>query len=742
MARARQTKGNEFLAALNEAQREAVLAVDGPVLILAGAGSGKTRVLSYRIAYMIASGKARPEQILAVTFTNKAAGEMRERVERLVPGAAADIWVSTFHSACARILRREGGRIALPRNFSIYDEDDQKRLIKECIGELRLPETRYHPGVVAALISQAKSAVLLPEDYAQVAEDEFQANVARVYQRYQVRLRELNAADFDDLLLMPIMIFRSHPLVMSTYQERFRFILVDEYQDTNRAQYELLKLLSSRYRNLCVVGDDDQSIYRWRGADIRNILEFERDFPDCRVYWLEQNYRSTKCILAAASSVIAHNRSRKPKELWTDGAAGEKVTIVEAQSEADEALAVIARIEREFQNGARNFRDFAVLYRTNAQSRVLEEAMRRSGIPYTVVGGVRFYERKEIKDVLAYLRVICNHQDTVSLLRIINSPARGIGEATIARLRSLSTMQGISLFEGMGRAAQVEGISPQIQGRVLHFHRLLKKYMDLRSQVSAAELVGALLDDLGILHLFKAEGTEEALNRAENVRELINGIADFCRATPGATLEDYLQEVSLLTDIDTWNDRSNVVSLMTVHSAKGLEFPVVFITGLEEGLFPIARSFESNEDLEEERRLFYVGSTRAKEKLYLCWANTRMRQGQAYSCMPSRFLGEIDQEQVVYETAGWHGRRASRKVRPTRRGEGERGQVARHMRKYEEESQVPAYLTPGCRVCHPQFGYGTVLTIARASSGTKVTVDFDDYGQKKIILEFSKMQVL
>ncbi|MGQ9560388.1 MAG: ATP-dependent helicase [Candidatus Oleimicrobiaceae bacterium] len=742
MARARETKGKELLAALNEAQREAVLAVDGPVLILAGAGSGKTRVLTYRIAYMIASGKAKPEQILAVTFTNKAAGEMRERVEQLVPGAAADIWVSTFHSACARILRREGGRIGLPRNFSIYDEDDQKRLIKECIGELRLPETRYHPGVVAALITQAKSAVLLPEDYLQVAEDEFQANVARVYQRYQVRLRELNAADFDDLLLMPIMIFRSHPLVLSTYQERFRFILVDEYQDTNRAQYELLKLLSSRYRNLCVVGDDDQSIYRWRGADIRNILEFERDFPDCRVYWLEQNYRSTKCILAAASSVIAHNQSRKPKELWTDGAAGEKVTIVEAQSEADEALAVIARMEREFQNGTRNFCDFAVLYRTNAQSRVLEEAMRRSGIPYTVVGGVRFYERKEIKDVLAYLRVICNPQDTVSLLRIINSPARGIGEATIARLRAFSTMLGISLFEGMGRAAQVEGISPQIQERVLHFHRLLRKYMDLRSQVPAAELVGALLDDLGILHLFKAEGTEEALNRAENVRELVNGIADFCRATPGATLEDYLQEVSLLTDIDTWNDRSNVVSLMTVHSAKGLEFPVVFITGLEEGLFPIARSFESNEDLEEERRLFYVGSTRAKEKLYLCWANTRLRQGQAYSCMPSRFLGEIDQEQVVYETAGWHGRRASRKVQQTRSGGGERGQVARHMRRYEEESQVPTSLTPGYRVYHPQFGYGTVLTIARASSGTKVTVDFDDYGQKKIILEFSKMQVL
>ncbi len=742
MARARETKGKVLLAELNEAQREAVLAVDGPVLILAGAGSGKTRVLTYRIAYMIASGKAKPEQILAVTFTNKAAGEMRERVERLVPGAAADIWVSTFHFACARILRREGGRIGLPRNFSIYDEDDQKRLIKECITELRLPEARYHPGVVAALISRAKSAVLLPEDYAQAAEDEFQANVARVYQRYQVRLRELNAADFDDLLLAPIVMFRSHPLVLSAYQERFRFILVDEYQDTNRAQYELLKLLSSRYRNLCVVGDDDQSIYRWRGADIRNILEFEQDFPDCRVYWLEQNYRSTKCILAAASSVIAHNRSRKPKELWTDGATGEKVTIVEAQSEADEALAVIARMEREFQNGERNFRDFAVLYRTNAQSRVLEEALRKSGIPYTVVGGVRFYERKEIKDVLAYLRVICNPQDTVSLLRIVNFPARGIGETTIARLRSFSTMLGISLFEGMGRAAQVEGISPQIQERVLYFHRLLKKYMDLRSQVPAAELVGALLDDLGILHLFKAEGTEEALNRAENVRELLNGIADFCRATPGATLEDYLQEVSLLTDIDTWNDRSNAVSLMTVHSAKGLEFPVVFITGLEEGLFPIARSFESNEDLEEERRLFYVGSTRAKEKLYLCWANTRLRQGQAYSCMPSRFLGEIDQEQVVYETAGWGGRRVSRRVQSARRGGGERKQVSRHMRAYEEESQVPTYLTPGCRVCHPQFGYGTVLTIARASSGTKVTVDFDDYGQKKIILEFSKMQIL
>ncbi|MDH7560187.1 MAG: UvrD-helicase domain-containing protein [bacterium] len=742
MARTGSAKGKELLAALNEVQRAAVVDVEGPVLILAGAGSGKTRVLTYRIAYLIATGRAKPEQILAVTFTNKAAGEMRERVDQVVPGIAADIWVSTFHSAFARILRREGGRIGLPRNFSIYDEEDQKRLIKECIEELGLPDGRYNPGVVAALISRAKSAVVLPGDFASAAENEFEANVARLYQRYQQRLRGANAADFDDLLLLPIMLFRSHPLVLNAYQERFRYILVDEYQDTNRAQYELLKLLSSRYRNLSVVGDDDQSIYRWRGADIRNILDFERDFPDCKVHWLEQNYRSTKCILAAASSVIAHNRARKPKELWTDGATGEKVTILEAQSDTDEALAIIARMEREFQSRPRNFRDFVVLYRTNAQSRVLEEALRRSGIPYNVVGGVRFYERKEIKDVLAYLRVICNPHDTMSLLRIINSPPRGIGEATIVRLRAFATMLGIPLFEGLGRADQVEGLSPAMQERVLRFHRLIRKYIDLRSEVPAAELAGALLDDLGILRMYKEEGTEESLSRAENVRELLNGIADFCRNNPGTTLEDYLQEISLLTDIDTWNDRSNAVSLMTVHSAKGLEFPVVFITGLEEGLFPIARSFDSNEDLEEERRLFYVGSTRAKEKLYLCWATTRLRQGQTYSCMPSRFLGEIDQEHVEYETAGRVGKRAQRMAQPASRAGGERQRVTRRLKAYEEESQLPTYLMPGCRVRHPQFGLGTVLSIARASSGTKVTVDFDDYGQKKIILEFSRMQVL
>ncbi|MDZ7270011.1 MAG: UvrD-helicase domain-containing protein [candidate division KSB1 bacterium] len=741
MARARSTKGRELLAALSEAQRAAVVDIDGPVLILAGAGSGKTRVLTYRIAYMIASGKVEPQQILAVTFTNKAAGEMRQRVDQLVPGVARQIVVSTFHSAFARILRREGGRIGLSANFSIYDEEDQKRLVKECIEELGLPQARYNPAVVAALISRAKSAVLLPDDYAQAAESEFDFGVAQVYKRYQQRLREANAADFDDLLLLPIMLFRSHPPLLHAYQERLRYILVDEYQDTNRAQYELLKLLSSRYRNLCVVGDDDQSIYRWRGADLRNILEFEKDFPDCKVYWLEQNYRSTKCILAAASSVIAHNRARKPKVLWTDGAVGEKVTVVEAPTDADEAYAVITRIEREFQHGTRNFRDFAVLYRTNAQSRVLEEALRRSGIPYVIVGGVRFYERKEIKDLLAYLRVICNPADTMNLLRIINTPPRGIGEATIARLQAFSTRVGVPLFEALRRAREVEGLSPTMQERVTHVHRLIQKHVDLRSQVSAAELASALVDELGILRIYKEEGTEEALNRADNVRELLDGIADYCRQNPGATLDDYLQEVSLLTDIDTWNDRSNAVSLMTVHAAKGLEFPVVFITGLEEGLFPLSRSFDSTEDLEEERRLFYVGSTRAKEKLYLTWASTRLRQGQTYSCLPSRFLEEIDHEQVDYEVAGRVGRRASYQA-PARRGEGERRSVIRRLRAYEEESQLPAQLEIGCRVRHPKFGPGTVLAVSRASVGTTLTIDFDRYGRKKIVLEFAQLQVL
>ncbi len=427
MARARDSKGKHLLAALNDAQRAAVLELDGPVLVLAGAGSGKTRVLTYRIAYMIASGKVEPQQILAVTFTNKAAGEMRQRVEQLVPGSAPQIWVSTFHSAFARILRREGPRIGLPANFSIYDEEDQKRLVKACVEELGLPQSQYAPGMVAALISQAKSAVMLPEQYAVLADTDFYHNVGRVYALYQQRLRQANATDFDDLLLLPIQLFRSHPTVLYSYQERFRYVLVDEYQDTNHAQYELVKLLCSRYRNLCVVGDDDQSIYRWRGADIRNILEFEKDFPDCKVYPLEQNYRSTKRILAAASSVIAHNRARKPKELWTDAELGEAVTVLEAQSELDEALAVVARIEREFQHRPRNFRDFAILYRTNAQSRVLEEALRRNSIPYIIVGGVRFYERKEVKDVLAYLRVICNPRETLSLLRVIDTPPRGIG---------------------------------------------------------------------------------------------------------------------------------------------------------------------------------------------------------------------------------------------------------------------------------------------------------------------------
>jgi DNA helicase-2/ATP-dependent DNA helicase PcrA len=741
MAGRRKSSGrlSPLLEGLNPEQREAVVSLDGPVLILAGAGSGKTRVLTHRVAYLIEQGKAAPYQILAVTFTNKAAGEMRERIERLVGPRQGGLWIGTFHSICARILRQEADRIGYSRNFVIYDADDQLAFIRNTMAELNISTKQFNPNAVRARICGAKNAYVAPEEYSRLAADFFEEKVAQIYTAYQRRLQENNAMDFDDLLIKPIQLFDQYPQVLASYQERFRYILVDEYQDTNRAQYLLVKMLAQRHRNLCVVGDDDQSIYAWRGADLRNILDFEKDYPDCRIFRLEQNYRSTRFILDAAHSVVSNNESRREKQLWTDKEHGEKVTVLEVGSDLDEAEAVVHKIREQFARYKRNFRDFAVLYRTNAQSRILEDALRRHGIAYVIVGGLRFYERKEIKDVLAYLRLVSNPADSISLMRVINYPPRGIGATTLGRLNEFALREGIPLFEALGRVAEVEGVSERIRESVLEFHSLITKYASLKEMLSAAELANALIDEIGILRTFKEVGTEESLNRAENVRELLRALSEPTPDGEVRNLERFLEEVALVTDIDTWDDRANAVTLMTLHAAKGLEFPVVFITGLEEGLFPLSRTFTDPKELEEERRLLYVGATRAKEKLYLCWARQRRRFGEnSMAGMPSRFLQELDPSAVEEESFY----RSHTSYRPRRPRSVPTGPEAQPMPAYEDFSQEVVELRVGALVRHPKFGTGTVISRDGHGENLKVTVDFPEAGHKRLMVKYANLELV
>ncbi len=730
---------SSLLEGLNDEQREAVSCLDGPVLVIAGAGSGKTRVLTHRTAYLIESGKAAPWQILAVTFTNKAAGEMRERIERLVGSRHVGLWVGTFHSVCARILRQEADRIGFARNFVIYDAEDQLAFIRNTMTELGISTTQFNPKAVRARISGAKNAYVSAEEYGRSAGDFFEEKVAQIFTAYQRRLRENNAMDFDDLLVKPIQLFEQYPQVLAAYQDRFRYILVDEYQDTNRAQYLLLKLLAQRHRNICVVGDDDQSIYAWRGADLRNILDFEKDYPDCKIFRLEQNYRSTRFILDAAHSVVSNNQGRREKRLWTVKESGEKVTVLEVGNDFDEAEAVVVKIREQFARHKRNFRDFAVLYRTNAQSRLLEDALRRHGIAYVIVGGLRFYERKEIKDVLAYLRLVSNPSDSISLLRVINYPPRGIGPTTIGRLNDFAFRHGIPLFEALGRVGEIDGVSDRIRERVLEFHNLIAKYASLKGELSAAELANALVDEIGILRTFKEVGTEESLNRAENVRELLRALSEPTPEGEVRTLERFLEEVTLVTDIDTWDDRANAVTLMTLHAAKGLEFPVVFITGLEEGLFPLSRTFSDPQELEEERRLFYVGATRAKEKLYLCWARQRRRFGENHLAgMPSRFLQELDRNSVEEESLY----RSRPPYRPRRSRDFATDSVVEPMPAYEDFSQEVLELRVGSRVRHPKFGTGTVISRDGHGENLKVTVDFHEAGQRRLMVKYANLELV
>jgi DNA helicase-2/ATP-dependent DNA helicase PcrA len=721
-----------LFADLNPSQREAVAATEGPVLVVAGAGSGKTRVLTYRVAHLIRDLGVSPFSVLAITFTNKAADEMKQRVARLVGAVSRGMWVSTFHSACVRILRRDASLLGYRSAFSIYDDVDSRRLVEFCVRDLGLDPKRFPPKAIHAAIGKAKNELIDFETFASQGGGPYHERVADVYHLYQQRLLESSAMDFDDLLMVTVELFGAFPQVLEHYQDRFRYLLVDEYQDTNHAQYRLVQMLGAEHRNVCVVGDSDQSIYAFRGADIRNILEFERDYPDARVIVLDRNYRSTQIILDAANAVITHNPGRQPKHLWTDLGVGEPITVYRAQDEHDEA-AFIAEELPALEDAGIPPSGVAVFYRTHAQSRVLEEVLVRYGVPYQVIGGPRFYERREVKDALAYLRVLANRGDEVALKRIINVPRRGIGSTTVGHLERAAESAG----EGFYGALVAAGDNPRLAGRP---QRQIADFLAVLDRLAAAAENGpraalqAVLDDTGYEAELRGEGTVEALSRIENLRELLSVASEFEESGPlGGTgddvweelggrrrLELFLESVALVSDVDALEEGGGRLTLMTLHNAKGLEFPVIFIAGMEEGVFPHVRSLGDPADLEEERRLAYVGITRAQRRLYLTLATTRNLWGAPNYNSPSRFLGEIPQ-QLVTEAPERRRRPAleAAQPRPTLTGD---------------------QLSPGDRVSHRTWGPGRVVSLTGAGDRVEVMVEFDEHGRKRLLLAWAPLE--
>ena len=628
---------------LNPVQQEAVYHTEGPLLILAGAGSGKTRVLTHRIAYLIDECQVNPWNILAITFTNKAAGEMRERVDQIVDFGAEDIWVSTFHSTCVRILRRYIDRLGYDRSFTIYDGDDQKTVIKEVCKKLNIDTKIYKERTLLSAISSAKDEMIGPKEYLLRSEGDYaRQRIAQVYEEYQKRLRSNNALDFDDLLFKTVELFKTDAEVLNYYQDRFKYIMVDEYQDTNTVQFQFVSLLAAKYRNLCVVGDDDQSIYKFRGANIHNILDFEKTFPDAKVIKLEQNYRSTKTILDAANGVIHHNQGRKDKTLWTDNEQGVPIALNQYQTEYEEAMGIVNDIAAKTEHHEAEYKDFAVLYRTNAQSRVLEEKFVTRNIPYRVVGGVNFYQRKEIKDILAYLKIINNGQDDVAVRRVVNVPKRGIGATTVTKAAEYADQWGISLYEAFKQVDGIPGLG-RAAAKINGFVNLIQVFRTKAEYMSLAELYDEVLEDTGYLKELQAEQTDEATTRIENLDELRNKIVAYEEETEQPSLNELLEQIALVADVDNMDDSDNKVILMTLHSAKGLEFPYVYLCGMEDGLFPSYMTIANDDpmEIEEERRLCYVGITRAMKKLTLSYAMCRMIHGQTQYNKISRFVKEI-----------------------------------------------------------------------------------------------------
>ncbi|UOY91607.1 DNA helicase PcrA [Ectobacillus sp. JY-23] len=725
--------GLQLLTGLNPEQQAAVRTTSGPLLIMAGAGSGKTRVLTHRIAYLLQEKGVAPWNILAITFTNKAAREMRERIDKLVGPEANDIWISTFHSMCVRILRRDIDRIGISRNFTILDDSDQMSVVKNILKDRNVDPKKFEPRALLGAISSAKNELITPEQYTKEASpDPYEKMVSDVYTEYQKRLRKNNALDFDDLIMTTIHLFERVPEVLEFYQRKFQYIHVDEYQDTNRAQYLLVKMIAARFQNLCVVGDSDQSIYRWRGADITNILSFEKDYPSATVIMLEQNYRSTKNILQAANTVINNNLNRKPKNLWTDNEQGHPISYYRAVTEQDEAYFVAKKIREDIQIGKRSYKDFAVLYRTNAQSRVVEEVFLKSNIPYKIVGGIKFYDRKEIKDILAYLRLIANPQDEISFSRIINVPKRGIGASSIDKIINYGTMNDLPLSDVLEQIDFV-GLSAKITNAVGEFHRHMKGWVQQQEYLSVTELVEEVLEKTGYRDMLKNERSLEAQARLENLEEFLSVTQNFEAQSEDKSLVAFLTDLALVADIDRVDEEpgsQEEVILMTMHSAKGLEFPVVFIVGMEEGIFPHLRSLMDENEMEEERRLAYVGVTRAEQELYITNAQMRTLYGRTSMNPESRFIAEIPQELIQ----PLHSVPQKRKTTPT---------PAPRMRTVQQPTlQSTGGEQHGWRVgdkaAHNKWGTGTVVSVKGDGDNMELDIAFPSpTGIKRLLAKFA-----
>ncbi|MCQ6277028.1 DNA helicase PcrA [Bacillus sp. V3B] len=735
---------DKLLNGLNPEQQKAVKTTEGPLLIMAGAGSGKTRVLTQRIAYLMVEKRVNPYNILAITFTNKAAREMRERIQTVMGGAADDVWISTFHSMCVRILRRDIDRIGYNRNFTILDTTDQLSVIKSILKEKNIDPKKFDPRAILGSISSAKNELIDPEAYAKTAGDYFANVVSDVYKEFQKRLRKNQALDFDDLIMMTIQLFQRVPEVLENYQRKFQYIHVDEYQDTNKSQYMLVKLLSSRFQNLCVVGDSDQSIYRWRGADIANILSFEKDYPKARVILLEQNYRSTKSILRAANKVIANNMNRKEKNLWTDNRDGNKIHYFRADSEQGEGQFVVSKMKELVQQENRKWSEMAILYRTNAQSRVMEEVLLKSNIEYTIVGGTKFYDRKEIKDILAYLRLIANPDDDISLQRIINVPKRGIGSSSVDKMANFATNYDTSMYQALD-SVELMGLSPKITKAAAEFRDVISRYTQMQEYLSVTELVEAVLEKTGYREMLKAEKSIEAQSRLENLDEFLSVTKNFEENSEDKSLVGFLTDLALVADIDKLDDdgeEADAVVLMTLHSAKGLEFPVVFLIGLEEGIFPHSRSLTEEAEMEEERRLAYVGITRAEQQLFITNAQMRTLYGRTSMNPPSRFIKEIPADLLEG-------------IEPAKKSRSFGSSSSFAGKSKQPQAQRKAVMRPattmtggddvqwqvGDKAEHGKWGIGTVVSVKGNGEGTELDIAFPSpTGVKRLLAKFAPIK--
>ncbi|MBK7575922.1 MAG: UvrD-helicase domain-containing protein [Ignavibacteria bacterium] len=759
------TPAGDLLNGLNAAQAEAVSTTEGPVLIIAGAGSGKTRVLTFRIAYLLRLG-VNPSHVLALTFTNKAAQEMKERISHLVGGGVArSMMAGTFHSVFARILRQFADRIGYTSSFTIYDTDDQAAAIKAVMNQLGVSQQVVPVNGVRGRISSAKNSMISWQEYVRSADSVLEKQTGQIFEEYEKRLAQSNAMDFDDLLLNTIRLLEHHPDVLELLQDRFRYLLVDEYQDTNRAQYQVVTMLARKYRNLCVVGDDAQSIYRWRGADIRNILDFERDYPESKVVRLEQNYRSTKTILAAADSVIKRNTKQLKKSLFTDNIEGEKITVLACRDDREEADMIARTIRSRVEKYGYSYKDVAILYRTNAQSQALEDALRRGNTPYHIVSGVSFYKRKEVKDVLAYLRLLVNPNDTESILRVINEPARGIGATTLERVQEFAVRTNSPVFEVLSNIETVPMMQARTAKAVKDFVGIIARYQEMMPELAPASLAQAYIEATGLPQMYKLQQSEEALDRWNNIERLLDHIAEQQELDENMTLINYLEQIALLSDADDPKLGTERIAMMTMHAAKGLEFPLVVIAGLEQGLFPLAKAETDMMEQEEERRLLYVGITRAREQLVLSYAERRYRFGELVFSRPSMFLGEIDKDTLAPSArsmTGNNAREAAPRTAPSspkqssysQVGQGESYSQLPMPKRYTSVSQPkargvqgpapegPSSVKVGQRVKHPMFGAGTISSVSGTGQSEKATVLFDNGQRKQLMVAFARLEAL